>query len=63
MTQTTRRGVGLMMLAIVVFGAQDALSRHLAAEYGILLILTIRFWFFAAFVMALSAGAKGVCGR
>jgi len=35
----------------------------LAAERGIALILTIRFWFFAAFVMALSAGAKGVCGR
>lgn len=59
MTQTTRRGIGLIMLAMVVFGAQDALSRHLAAEYGILLVLTIRFWFFAAFVIALSARAKG----
>lgn len=59
MTQTSRRGIGLMMLAMIVFGAQDALSRHLAGEYGILLILTIRFWFFAAFVLALSARAKG----
>ncbi len=59
MTQTTRRGIGLMMLAMIVFGAQDALSRHLATEYGILLILTIRFWFFTAFALALSARAQG----
>lgn len=59
MTQSGRGGIGLMVLAMVVFGAQDALSRLLAAEYGIVLILTIRFWFFALFVLALSARAQG----
>lgn len=59
MTQSGRGGIGLMVLAMVVFGAQDALSRLLAAEYGIVLILTIRFWFFALFVLALSARAEG----
>lgn len=52
-------GIGLMVLAMIVFGAQDALSRLLAAEYGIVLILTIRFWFFALFVLALSARGEG----
>jgi drug/metabolite transporter (DMT)-like permease len=54
-----RSGIGLMVLAMIVFGAQDALSRHLAARYGIVLVLTIRFWFFALFVLALSARAEG----
>ena len=54
-----RSGIGLMVLAMIVFGAQDALSRHLAAQYGIVLVLTIRFWFFALFVLALSARAEG----
>jgi drug/metabolite transporter (DMT)-like permease len=59
MTQSGRGGIGLMVVAMVVFGAQDALSRLLAAEYGIVLILTIRFWFFALFVLALSARSEG----
>ncbi|MBX9907573.1 MAG: DMT family transporter [Beijerinckiaceae bacterium] len=59
MTQSGRGGIGLMVAAMVVFGAQDALSRLLAAEYGIILILTIRFWFFALFVLALSARNEG----
>lgn len=59
MIQKTRRGIPFMMLAMVVFGAQDALSRHLAAEYGILFILTIRFWFFALFALALAKRAHG----
>jgi drug/metabolite transporter (DMT)-like permease len=59
MTQSGRGGIGLMVVAMVVFGAQDALSRLLAAEYGIVLILTIRFWFFTLFVLALSARSDG----
>lgn len=59
MTQSGHGGIYLMVVARVVFGAQDALSRLLAAEYGIVLILTIRFWFFAVFVLMLSAQAEG----
>lgn len=59
MAQGGRSGIGLMVLAMIVFGAQDALSRHLATQYGIVLILTIRFWFFALFVLGLSARAEG----
>lgn len=59
-----RHGIGLMVAAMAVFGAQDALSRHLAAEYGTIFILMIRFWFFAGFVLGMSAlttgGLRGV---
>jgi drug/metabolite transporter (DMT)-like permease len=54
-----RAGIGLMIVATAVFGSQDALSRHLAAQYGILFVLVIRFWFFAVFVLVMSAFADG----
>jgi drug/metabolite transporter (DMT)-like permease len=60
MTETnTRLGIWLMIGTSFVFAAQDALSRHLAAEYSVFLVVMIRYWFFAAFVFALSVRRSG----
>ena len=37
-----------------VFAVQDGISRHLATEYNVLMIVMIRYWFFAAFVIAIA---------
>lgn len=57
--QNTRLGIWLMIATTVVFAAQDGISRHLATEYSVLMVVMIRFWVFAAFVMALAARGEG----
>jgi drug/metabolite transporter (DMT)-like permease len=57
--QNTRLGIWLMIATTFVFAAQDGISRHLAGEYNVLMIVMIRFWFFALFVLALAARAPG----
>ncbi len=54
-----RQGIWLMIATTFVFALQDGLSRYLATEYNTVLIVMIRYWFFAAFVVALSALRKG----
>jgi len=55
----TRLGIGLMIAASFVFAMQDGISRHLAAEYNVLMVVMIRYWFFAAFVIAVAARKAG----
>lgn len=52
-------GVMLMIATTVVFALQDGISRHLAGEYNTIMVVMIRYWFFAAFVIALAMKAKG----
>ena len=59
MTPQTRLGIGLMMLAMFVFAAQDGLSRHLAGEYNVMMVVMVRYWFFAAFVIAIARRQSG----
>lgn len=54
-----RAGIALMIAATVVFALQDGISRHLAATYNTYMVVMIRYWFFAAFVIALAARAPG----
>ena len=55
MTQPNNRlGILLMSLTTLVFALQDGISRHLASEYNTYLVVMIRYWFFAAFVIALA---------
>jgi drug/metabolite transporter (DMT)-like permease len=54
-----RLGITLMLLSTMVFAIQDGVSRHLASNYSVLTVVMIRYWFFAAFVMALSMRHKG----
>jgi drug/metabolite transporter (DMT)-like permease len=58
-TQNTRRGIALMVATTAVFAAQDGVSRHLATEYNVLMVVMIRFWFFALFVLAVAARSPG----
>lgn len=57
--QNTRLGIWLMIATTFVFSVQDGISRHLAGEYSILMIVMIRFWFFAAFVMVVASRKAG----
>lgn len=57
--QNTRTGIWLMVGATFVFAAQDGVSRYLAEQTNILMIVMIRYWFFAAFVIALAVRAPG----
>lgn len=57
--QNTRLGIILMSLTSLVFSLQDGISRHLGGEYNVYMVVMIRFWFFAAFVMALALRQPG----
>ncbi|OAN97598.1 DMT family transporter [Sulfitobacter geojensis] len=52
-------GIGLMIATTFVFAVQDGLSRHLAGEYNVLMVVMIRYWFFAAFVVAIARRNAG----
>jgi drug/metabolite transporter (DMT)-like permease len=55
----TPLGIGLMVATTFVFAVQDGLSRHLASEYNVLMVVMIRYWFFAAFVIAIARRKAG----
>jgi drug/metabolite transporter (DMT)-like permease len=57
--QNTRAGIWLMVLTTFIFAMQDGISRHLAGEYNVLMVVMIRYWFFAAFVMAVASRKAG----
>ncbi|ETA52395.1 DMT family transporter [Ponticoccus alexandrii] len=57
--QDTRLGIWLMVATTLIFAAQDALSRHLAGEYNAMMVVMIRYWFFAAFVLTLASRQAG----
>lgn len=60
MTQSNpTQGIIMMILATLVFATQDAISRHLAAEYNVYMVVMIRYWFFAAFVIVWARSQKG----
>lgn len=57
--QNLRLGIVLMIATSFVFAMQDGISRHLAGEYNVFMVIMIRYWFFAAFVIALAARSTG----
>ncbi len=52
-------GVTLMVLTTIVFALQDGISRHLAVEYNTLMVVMIRYWFFAVFVIVVAGRRAG----
>ncbi|MEP2921817.1 DMT family transporter [Sulfitobacter sp.] len=52
-------GIVLMIAVTMVFAVQDGLSKHLADEYNVLMVVMIRYWFFAAFVIAIAKRHAG----
>lgn len=57
--QNTRLGIWLMIATTLVFAVQDGISRHLGSTYNVTMVVMVRFWFFALFVMALAARSEG----
>ncbi|WP_425039844.1 DMT family transporter [Primorskyibacter sp. S187A] len=58
-----RRGQLYMTATAVVFAAQDGISQHLASTYNVIMIVMIRYWFFAAFVVGISMRERGGLAR
>jgi len=52
-------GILLMIGATIVFALQDGISRHLAGTYNTYMVVMVRYWFFAAFVLFLAMRAPG----
>jgi len=57
--QNTRLGVLLMVITTFIFALQDGISRHLAGEYNTLMVVTVRYWFFALFVITVASRKAG----
>lgn len=54
MSDGNRRGIWLMIATVFAFACQDGFSRHLAGTYNTLMIVMLRYWVFAGFVMVLA---------
>jgi len=52
-------GILLMIGATIVFALQDGSSRHLAGTYNTYMVVMVRYWFFAAFVVFLAMRTPG----
>ena len=52
MTDRPFLGIAIMIVTTFVFAVQDGFSRHLAGEYNTIMVVMIRYWFFAAFVLS-----------
>lgn len=57
--QNHRLGVWLMVATTIVFAVQDGISAHLGSAYNAPMVVMIRFWFFALFVLWVAARAPG----
>lgn len=55
----TRKGILLMVLTSLSFAVQDGFSRLLAGEYNTLMVVMIRYWIFAAFMLTIAARRPG----
>ena len=58
-SSNTRLGIMFMIVTTLVFALQDGISRHLAGEYNVLMVVMIRYWFFAAFVISIATRQSG----
>ena len=61
--QNLRRGIAMMIATTIIFALQDGISRHLAGTYNTYMVVMIRYWFFALFVLALAARRPGGLAR
>ena len=62
MIHNARAGILLMIAATFVFALQDGISRYLAARYSVFMVVMIRYWFFALFVLVLAMRHPGGLG-
>lgn len=59
MRNDLRLGIVLMVITTLIFSAQDGISRHLAETYNTYMVVMVRYWFFAAFVLTLALRGEG----
>ena len=59
MSRNPTRGIWLMIAAVFTFAMQDGFSRHLAETYNTQMVVMIRYWVFAAFVLMLAVRRPG----
>ena len=59
MQNNPRLGIGLMIATTFVFALQDGISRHLGTTYNVMMIVMVRYWFFAAFVIVIASRQEG----
>ena len=52
-----------MIVTCLIFAVQDGVSRHLASEYNTFMVVMIRYWFFALFVLSISHRREGGIAR
>ena len=57
--QDNRLGIVMMVVTSIIFAVQDGISRHLASEYNVYMVVMIRYWFFAIFVIVMAARTQG----
>ncbi|ETD86077.1 DMT family transporter [Rhodobacter capsulatus] len=57
--QNIGRGIWLMVAVTIIFAIQDGISRHLSGTYNVYMVVTIRYWFFALFTLAVAARSAG----
>ena len=57
--ENPRLGIALMILTTFVFACMDGASRHLASTYSVMTVAAIRYWVFAAFVLATAFAHPG----
>jgi drug/metabolite transporter (DMT)-like permease len=63
MKNDVRLGIALMILTSLIFALQDGISRYLAETYNVMTVVMLRYWFFAGFVIAMSAARGGGIAR
>lgn len=61
--QNLRRGIVMMIATTIIFALQDGISRHLAGAYNTYMVVMVRYWFFALFVLALAMRRPGGIAR
>ncbi len=57
--QNTRAGLWLMVLTTVIFSSQDGITKHLAGNYPIAMVVMVRFWAFGVAAMIISSRRAG----
>lgn len=61
--QNTRLGILLMVATVFCFAIQDGINRYLAEDYSIIMLVMLRYWAFAAFVVFLAMRKPGGLAR
>jgi drug/metabolite transporter (DMT)-like permease len=58
-TDHTPFGILLIIVAVTLFAIQDGFSRYLAGTYNTLMVVAVRYWFFAAVVVVMALRRQG----